>query len=167
MASYYVHSGSSPQDHLLWNNSPPCGCRGFSRFVAWFFAAPVMLTTLGLSALPELSPERALTEVMTNDLSLTVANFRARYSEHTVRYTGTVVRKNPKEELLVFRGGRIHGDRLRRAGEPRRGRLARVPRYWGGGRITIVAVVDRLVPPFGVGSSSVRLSDARVYGGGR
>ena len=58
-----------------------------------------------LDSIPLLSPENFITSVLNTDLRIMTARFRSQYEGRTVRYTGTVVRKNRKEELLVFKGG--------------------------------------------------------------
>ena len=52
-----------------------------------------------------LSPEVVISDVLDKDLRVMVRNFQKRYSGKRIGFTETVVRKNPREQLLVFKGG--------------------------------------------------------------
>ncbi len=123
-------------------------------------AAPVKPA---LDAIALLSPERTVTDVWNTDQQITVANFRSQYAGKVVRYSGLVVRKNPKERLLVFKGGGF----LTSAYDVQVSlNDEKTPGYNDvavGDRLTVVATLDRIVPPaFGVGSSSIRLTDGWI-----
>ena len=97
-----------------------------------------------------------------------VYNFRSRYSGKAVRYTGTVVRKNSKDRLLVFRGGGFMASAYDVQASLKEDTAPGFKDIAVGERISVVALLDRIVPPvFGVGSNSLRLLDAQVYRRGR
>jgi len=121
-----------------------------------------------IDSIPILSPERAMTETVNPNLQVMEANFRSAYSGKTFRYSGSVVRKNSREQLLVFKGGGFLTtayDVQVELNEDRKPGFADVN---VGDRVTIVGTVDRVVVPlFGVGSNSIRINDARIYRLGR
>jgi len=81
-----------------------------------------------------------------------------------VRYTGTIVRKNLKEQLLVFRGGGFMTTAYDVQVDLNEDAMHGFDDVKVGNRITVVGTLDRLVPPaFGFGSNSIRINDARIY----
>lgn len=113
---------------------------------------------------PLLRPENIVENILNNNLLIMAANFRSQYSGKTVRYTGVVVRKNSKEELLVFKGGGFLTTAYDVQVALRDGAKPGFNDVGLGDRITIIGTLDRLVPPpFGVGSNSIRLDDAQIY----
>jgi len=123
-------------------------------------------TTAGpnIDTIPILSPENVVASILNTNLQIMAASFRSQYSGRTVRYTGTVVRKNSKEELVVFKGGGFLTTAYDVQANLRDGSKPGFSDVSIGDRVTIVATLDRLVtPPFGVGSNSIRLNDGQVY----
>ena len=114
-------------------------------------------------AVLKLSPERVVTDVFNNDPRTTVANFRSQYSGKTVRYTETVVRKNPKEQLLVLKGGGFLTSAYDVQVSLNEDYKPGFDSVNVGDRLTIVGTLDRLVTPaFGIGSNSIRINGAQV-----
>jgi len=121
-----------------------------------------------IGTIPILSPEDVVESILNTNLQIMAANFRSQYSGRTVRYAGTVVRKNSEEELLVFKGGGFLTTAYDVQVALKDGAVPGFNDVAIGDRITIVGTLDRLVPPpFGVGSNSIRLEDAQIVRKGR
>jgi hypothetical protein len=121
-------------------------------------------TRPALEGFAELSPERAVTDVWNTNPQNTVANFRRQYSGKTIRYSGTVARKNAKERLIIFKGGGFMTSAYDVQVSLNEDKTPGFSDVAVGDRLVIVATMDRIVPPaFGVGSSSIRLSDGWIY----
>ena len=121
-------------------------------------------TPMPTPSLPELSPERVVTEVWNTNPQITVENFRTGYADKSIRYTGTVVRKNAKEELLVFRGGGFMTSAYDVQASIKEDQKIGFRDVAVGDRLSLFATMDRIVPPaFGVGNSSIRLSEGQIH----
>ena len=112
-----------------------------------------------------LNPEKVVIDVWDKNPEVTLARFQSRYSGTVVKYTGTVVRINRQEQLVVFKGGGFVTSAYDVQARLTDGRKPGFEDIAVGDRLTIVATLDRLVlPAFGIGSNSLRLSNGQVYG---
>ena len=125
-----------------------------------------LATVPGPESVMTLSPEAVVSDVLDQDLRVMARNFQKHYAGKRIRFSETVVRKNPKEQLLVFKGGGFvttaYDVQVRLDEE-------QVPGFDSvniGTRLSIEGTLDRLVPPaFGIGSNSIRIRDARIVNG--
>lgn len=129
-------------------------------------AAPAAVVAVPAPEVMTLSPEAVVSDVLDTDLRVMARNFQKQYAGKRIRFSETVVRKNPKEQLLVFKGGGFvttaYDVQARLDDE-------QVPGFDNvdvGTRLSIEGTLDRLVPPaLGIGSNSIRIRDARIVSG--
>ena len=111
-------------------------------------------------------PEDVIADVFNPDPAAMASNFSSRYTGQVIRYTGVVVRKNLKEGLIIFKGGGF----LTTAYDIQASLADEATQNFNdvtvGSKISIVGILDHLVPPpLGIGSNSIRLTNVKVLSG--